>query len=367
MSLSIVGLGTAVPPDAISADDGLRIARYLAGPDVRTSDWLGPIYSNSGIRQRFQVIGGHVIRDLWAGTNVSGSPFLPSEFNEGRGPTTSERMRIYAKEIGPLALRAARMALEQSGFAAKAITHIVTVSCTGFHAPGLDFTLIQELGLSPTVERTHVGFMGCHAALNGLRVANAYTTADPDARVLICAAELCSLHYYYGSAADKLVANAIFADGAAAIVGTANREPSQTWRVAATGSCVLPDSADAMGWLIGDHGFEMSLSRRVPEWIRGHLRPWLERWLAKHSRRLEEIGSWAVHPGGLKILTAVEDGLELPADALSASRAIYTEYGNMSSPTVVFVMDRLQKEGRPLPCVAMGFGPGLVVEAVLFE
>lgn len=378
MSLSIIGLGTAVPPDAVSPEDGLRIARYLAGPDVRTSDWLGPIYANSGIRQRFQVIGGHVVRDLWAGTNVSGSPFLPSASNDGLGPTTGERMDIYAEEVGPMAFRAASSALENSGAESDSITHLVTVSCTGFMAPGIDLSLIRSLGLLPTVERTHVGFMGCHGALNGLRVANAFATAYPDARVLICAAELPSLHYYYGSSADKLVANAIFADGAAALVGqraqTSGPESvdgsdkrKNHWRVSATGSCVIPDSAADMGWVIGDHGFEMSLSRRVPGLIAQNLRPWLQRWLGKHSLTVESVGSWAIHPGGPKILAAVEEALNLPSEALMTSKAIYSEYGNMSSPTVLFVIDRLLRQGGSLPCVAMGFGPGLVVEAVIFD
>jgi len=369
MSLSIVGLGTAVPPDAITPADGQRIARHLAGPDVRTSDWIGGIYSNSGIRQRYQVIGGSVVRDIFAGTNESGSPFLPTKLNDGVGPTTGERMQMYAEEARPLALRAAAAALKESRCEADSITHLVTVSCTGFQAPGVDLAIIQGLGLPPTVERTHVGFMGCHGALNGLRVANAYASSEAGSRVLMCAVELCSLHYYYGSAADKLVANAIFADGAAAIVGQDRKgdNSDSTWSLAATGSCVIPESAEAMGWNIGDHGFEMSLARQVPTLIARHLRPWLEKWLAKHSLTVETVGSWAVHPGGPKILTAVEEGLNLPPSALATSRGIFAEFGNMSSPTVLFILDRLRRESAPRPCVALGFGPGLVAEAVLFR
>ncbi|MBN9120491.1 MAG: type III polyketide synthase, partial [Planctomycetes bacterium] len=219
MSFAIHGLGTAHPPDALTPADGLALARFLAGPDVRTSTWLGPIYANSGVARRFQVIGGPVVRDVLNGTTASGSPFLPTAANDGVGPTTAERMTIYAEEAGPLAVRASAAALAESAFDAASVTHLVTVSCTGFVAPGVDFALITGLGLQPTVARTHVGFMGCHGALNGLRVANAFASADPGARVLVCAVELCSLHYYYGSAADKLIANAIFADGAAAVVG----------------------------------------------------------------------------------------------------------------------------------------------------
>lgn len=394
MSFVIRGLGTAHPPDALTPDDGLGIARFMAGPDVRTSTWLVPVYANSGIARRYQVLGGPVVRDILDGTNHSGSPFLPTRVNEGVGPTTGERMRIYAKEAGPMAVRAAAAAVAESAFEPASFTHLVTVSCTGFVAPGVDLALIRGLGLRPTVERTHVGFMGCHGALNGLRVSNAFVTADPAARVLLCAVELCSLHYYYGSQPDKLIANAIFADGAAAVVGSAGELPLQTpsrrgtgakpldgagpaprglevgegawWRMLASGSCLVPESVADMSWTVGDHGFEMSLSRKVPGLIARHLRPWLEAWLGDNGLSLDTVRSWAVHPGGPKILTAVEEGLGLPADALAASRGVYTDHGNMSSPTVLFILDRLRRAQAPRPCLALGFGPGLVAEAALF-
>jgi len=382
MNFAIHGLGTANPPDSVTPTEGLAIARLLAGPDVRTSTWLGPIYTSAGVDRRFQVIGGLAMRDALDGTNQTNSPFLPTTENDGVGPTTGTRMERYAAEAGPLALRASHAAVRESGWHAEAITHLVTVSCTGFIAPGVDLALITGVGLRPTVQRTHVGFMGCHGALNGLRVANAFTTADPTAHVLLCAVELCSLHYYYGSAADKLVANAIFADGAAAVVGRANpdregggephrlprgRGSRDNWRLLASGSCLIPDSAADMGWTVGDHGFEMTLSRRVPTLIAKHLRPWLNSWLADNELSLPEVRSWAVHPGGPRIISAVEESLELADDALAASRGVLAEYGNMSSPTVLFVLDRLRKQSAPRPCVALGFGPGLVAEAALFE
>lgn len=363
MSFAIHGLGTAHPAAALSTDDGLALARKMAGPDVRTSTWLGPVYANSGARTRYQVIGGAVVRDILEGTDASGSPFVPRPATDGLGPTTAERMALYAAEAPPLATRASAAALAESGFAPGTVTHLVTVSCTGFAAPGVDLALISELGLPPTVQRTNVGFMGCHGALNGLRVANAFATADPAARVLLCAVELCSLHYYYGSAADKLVANAIFADGAAAVVGCAG---GAGWRLAASGSCLIPGSADDMAWTVGDRGFEMTLSRRVPALVARHLRPWLEGWLAANGLALAAVGSWAVHPGGPKIVTAVQEALGLPDAALAASRGVFAEYGNMSSATVPFVLRRLRAEGAPRPCVALGFGPGLVAEAALF-
>jgi predicted naringenin-chalcone synthase len=240
------------------------------------------------------------------------------------------------------------------------------VTCTGFFAPGLDLALIRGLGLPATVERTQVGFMGCHGALNGLRAARAYFEADPSVRVLLCATELCCIHYHYGWHPQKVVANAIFSDGSAALVGGPS-PATGSWRVAATGSCLLPDSAEAMTWTIGDHGFEMTLAKRVPGLIATHLRPWLEGWLARQGLTIERIGSWAIHPGGPRILSAVQESLELPAEATAVARQVFAEHGNMSSPTVLFIIDRLRRLQAPLPCLAMGFGPGLMAEAVLLR
>jgi predicted naringenin-chalcone synthase len=249
----------------------------------------------------------------------------------------------------------------------------VTVSCSGFVAPGFDLDLIRDLPLSPGTARTHVGFMGCHGALNGLRVARAFVEADPLSRVLLCAAELCSLHYDYRTETARILANALFADGAAALVATGAAPGADAqldagpWRHVASGSAVLPGSAEAMTWSIGDHGFEMGLSPRVPDVIAAHLRPWLEEWLAAHGLALEGVASWAIHPGGPRILDVVESCLRLPPDAATESRRVLEECGNMSSPTVLFILDRLRRQGAPRPCVALGFGPGLVVEAALFR
>ncbi|HEX6984907.1 MAG TPA: 3-oxoacyl-[acyl-carrier-protein] synthase III C-terminal domain-containing protein, partial [Planctomycetaceae bacterium] len=134
----------------------------------------------------------------------------------------------------------------------------------------------------------------------------------------------------------------------------------------ASGSFVVPDTADAMTWGIGDHGFEMTLSPRVPDLIHQALRPWLEGWLASQGVPLDRVGSWAVHPGGPRILSAAAEALGLPPESLAVSRDVLRDYGNMSSPTVLFLLDRLRRQNAPRPCVALGFGPGLTIEAALF-
>jgi len=232
--------------------------------------------------------------------------------------------------------------------------------------PGFDIALIKLLKLAPTVSRTHVGFMGCHGALNGLRVASALVHADPEARVLLCAVELCSLHFSYGGDHGKVVANALFADGAAALVaGSAAQAPTNAWRLLAAGSCLFPDSEDAMTWRTGDHGFEMTLSPGVPDLITQHLPSWLAAWLIQHGVTIPQVRSWAIHPGGPRILTAATSCLDLPPDATTTSREVLAECGNMSSPTILFILERLYRRTAPRPCVALAFGPGLSVEAAL--
>src|SRR6266404_4975811 len=193
MGLAILGMGTAVPPTRLEQAKAEAVAHAVCCRDEVQKQILSVLYRHSGIANRHVVFDPEVVRDVLDGTKHSGSPFLPGTASES-GPTTRERMEQYAVEALPLAERSSRQALEASGLEAAAITHLITVSCTGFQAPGVDIALIQRLGLSSEVQRTHIGFMGCHGALNALRAARAFTAEDPAARVLVCAVELCSLH-----------------------------------------------------------------------------------------------------------------------------------------------------------------------------
>jgi predicted naringenin-chalcone synthase len=366
--MAITGLGTAVPPTPVTQAEALVIAQRLCCPTEEQSTWLPGVYLHSGIDTRHFAFDPAVFRDVLDGTCHSASPFLPAGAAGDRGPTAGQRMRHYAEHAGPLAVRAARQALGRSGLEPGAITHVVTVSCTGFRAPGVDVEIIKGLGLAPTVQRTHVGFMGCHGALNGLRAARAYVEADPAARVLLAAVELCVLHYHYQWDPQRMVANALFADGAAAVVGVAEAAaPAGAWHVAANGACLFPDSEDAMTWTVGDHNFEMTLSKGVPGLIGEGLRPWMEAWLARNGLALGDVASWAIHPGGPRILSAVEEALGLSPEQAAPSRAVFAKYGNMSSPTVLFILEHLRAQAAPRPCVALGFGPGLAAEAALLR
>jgi predicted naringenin-chalcone synthase len=362
MSFAILGMGTAVPPHRYAQAESAAIARATVDADADKSAILNELYVQTEIASRHTVFDRDVADDLLHGTNSANSPFS-KRGADGCGPDTAERMAVYVREVLPLARQAARRALEESGLTPTAITHLVTVSCTGFAAPGFDIGLMKSLELAPTVERTHVGFMGCHGAFNGLRVARAFAESDPGARVLLCAAELSSIHYHYTWNPKRLVGNALFADGAAAIVGASGDAAS--WRVAANGACLFANSEHAMTWTIGNHGFDMMLSAKVPNLIAEHLRPWLETWLRDQGMTIADVGSWAIHPGGPRILIAVEAALSVNRAQTWASREVLTRFGNMSSPTVLFILERLREVNARRPCVALGFGPGLAAEAAL--
>ena len=361
MSMLLAGFGTAVPEHSIAQEDAAEIGASFAAMDPKRAGTVRALYRKSGVLKRHSVLL----------ERADGAPMDRQSFYEeavdkdDRGPSTELRMRRYESDAPALAESAARAALRDAALAPDELTHIVTVSCTGFFSPGLDAVLIDRLGLSPSVERTHIGFMGCHGALNGLRVASSFLGANPEARVLLSAVELCTLHFAYGRSPQLVVANALFADGAAAVVGVPDDADTGGWRVIATGSVLMPDSTDAMSWRIGDHGFRMTLSATVPGLIAAHLSGWLEQWLGRHGLRVSDVASWAVHPGGPRVLSAVGEAVGLANGALEVSRDVLAEYGNMSSATVLFILDRLRRRDAPRPCVALAFGPGLVVEAVL--
>jgi predicted naringenin-chalcone synthase len=273
-------------------------------------------------------------------------------------------MRRYERHAPALAAAAARDALAEAGLDPREVTHLVTASCTGFSAPGVDCALVDVLGLPRSVLRTHVGFMGCHGGLNALRVADAFAGADAAARVLVAAVEISSVHLRAARDPSSLVSASLFADGAGAIVGAAGDGP---FRVAATGSLIPRDTATAMGWRIGDRGFEMDLDPEVPGLVEAHARPWLAEWLGGRGLAPEDVGSFAVHPGGPRILDAVERSLGLDRAALRVSRDVLAEHGNMSSATFFFVLERLRSAGAPRPVLGLGFGPGLTIEAALLD
>jgi predicted naringenin-chalcone synthase len=279
------------------------------------------------------------------------------------GPSTGVRNQVYRAEAPALFAAAATDALERAGVAASEVTHVVTVSCTGFFAPGPDFLLVRDLGIPPTAERSHLGFMGCAAAIPALRTAAQICAARPDAVVLVVCAELCSLHLRASSDPDQIVASAVFADGAAAaVVSTTPRLPGPVFELDGFATAVTADGESDMDWTIGDEGFRMVLTAEVPRIVGREIRDAVA---AAGAPDPAEVLAWAVHPGGRSILDRVQSGLALADAALAPSREVLRAHGNMSSATVLFILQRLLADPAlpdGAPAMAIAFGPGLTVE-----
>lgn len=351
--VQISGVGTALPRNQYSTEDYIEHAKTITCASPRQEKVLEELYRRTAIDSRATV--------------CDADTFPPIEAAEDRGPTTGERMQRYAREIGELALGACKAAFEQSPIKPQDITHVVSVSCTGFNAPGFDIQLVQSLPLRASTKRTHVGFMGCHGGMNGLRVAQAYALADASARVLLCAAEACTLHLQYGWGPDRLIANSLFADGAAAAIISPVGSTAHGIAYIDSASYIIPESGDQMLWRIGDHGFEMHLASTVPALIEEWLPNFIDEWLSRHNLSVADIAGWSVHPGGPKILDAVQTSLSLSTEAISPSREVLATCGNMSSPTIFFILQKLQRRNVKGHCVVLGFGPGLTVEAALLK
>ncbi len=327
--------------------------------DDRQRRLLRALYRTSGISTRYTVI-----------------PEFGAEFygRDAYGalvePGTGARNAIYAHESRRLASAAGQALLSmRPEFAPSDITHVVTASCTGFVNPGLDYFLVRDLGLSTTAERFHLGFMGCYAAFPALRMAAQFCQADPSACVLVVCLELCSLHLQFSDRDDQLLANALFADGAAAALVSA-RSPApgiSSLQLEHFASTLVPDSEADMAWTIGDHGFDIALSSYVPKILGANIAEVVDEILADTGCNRTAIANWAVHPGGKAILDQVERALALRPEQIALSRQVLQDYGNMSSATILFVLrELLQQPGVEARRIcSMAFGPGLTVELAL--
>ena len=271
-------------------------------------------------------------------------------------------MAIYAQEAPELACSALDRLAERVPL--DGVTHLVLASCTGFVAPGIDQIIARRLGLAPSVERLLVGFMGCYAAVAALRSARHIVRSEPEARVLVVTVELSTLHLRQTSELEPMLAMLQFGDGAAAALVTAEPGGFALGQPFAT---TLADSHDLIRWAITDEGFAMHLSGEVPARIAEALADEAFAAAALGSHRPTDVDGWAVHAGGRSILDAVERALDLPADALAASRRVLADNGNMSSATLMFVLARLLAGPPVSRGVALAFGPGLAAEGFAFE
>ncbi len=370
MSFVLQGLGTALPGAPVPQQRFAEIAEPCCANTRAQRRLLPTLYRRTRVLTRHSVLE-HPDGDPGAGLAAFYTPATDAHA-PGHGPTISQRMLAYERHAPRLAAQAARAALADADTDPGAIDQLVTVSCTGFAAPGTDVALIDTLGLKPTVGRTHVGFMGCHGAMNGLRSAHALSKLGGTGSVLMVCVELCSLHFAYGWQPQRMVANALFGDGAAAVVGRGGNDAAHSDaralpRVVDHASVLLPKGRDDMTWYVRDHGFEMVLSPTVPQAIGQQLNSWMLPWLAGHGLTPADVGGWAIHPGGPRVITATQTALGLDPAAGDPARAVLARAGNVSSGTVLFILERLHAANVPRPWVTLAFGPGLTIEAALIR
>ena len=348
-------IATAVPDSDVHDAFVSFAAQMLEDPRVQ------PVFQRmaqrSGIRRRYSVLTPY--------SKPEATEFYVNAYEfytRGSFPTTATRMEIFERFAPKLAWKALdKLALSEVERAG--ITHVLVTSCTGLYAPGLDFDIIDHLGLATTVERTIIGFMGCYAAINGLKQARHIVRSEPGAKVLLLNLELCSLHLQETQELEQVLSFLVFGDGCAAslISGEPVGFAMDSFR-----SVLIPGTRELITWKIRGVGFDMLLSGQVPGAIGKALATSGGEVLGKLSK--DEIQLWGVHPGGKSVLDAVERGLDLPPDALNSSREVLECFGNMSSATVMFVLEKLMKSATPgdLGC-AMSFGPGLTAETMLFH
>jgi predicted naringenin-chalcone synthase len=317
------------------------------------------LYHNSGIASRFSVIPDYSSPPGdWKFYTASSSmePF----------PNLELRMSWYNKYAAALSLEAIRKCLGKVKLDTAAITHLITVSCTGMSAPGLDLEVMALLELPRFTARSSINFMGCYAAIHALKQADAICRSTPYANVLIVCTELCTLHFQKAATPDNIASSLLFGDGSAAVLLT-NDEKAKGVLIRGFYGEVIPRGEKDMSWELSSSGFQMTLSGYIPELIATDFSPLLQRAFRQFGLTQEAFSNWCIHPGGKRILQAVEKSLGLSPEALASGYDILKQFGNMSSPTILFVLQQMLENAVEGDILAAAFGPGLTMETCWLE
>jgi predicted naringenin-chalcone synthase len=367
LNTHIIAIGLAVPPVKMPQKEMAEFMAKILNLNSQETRKLKVIYRATAIENRYSVLNDFSLQGI--------SSFYKDE--DAVFPSTSERMKIYEQEAIKYAQIAAEKCITQAtqnhsnSFSKTDITHLITVSCTGMYAPGIDIELIERLGLSYSVQRTAINFMGCYASFNGFKVADAICKSNPEAKVLMVGVELCTLHLQKSAEDDDLISNAIFGDGAGAVLFEANSQAYKSLKLESFFCGLLPSGKKEMAWNINDTGFLMRLSSYVPDFLEKGVNPLIGQLLKQMNLKMEDIKHFALHPGGRRILEGIEQSLKISKEQNQASYEILRNYGNMSSVTILFVLQYLWQDLNPSQhqekILSMAFGPGLTLESALLS
>ena len=360
----ITALGVANPPHRIPQSEAANFMIRAMNLNEEEARRLRALYKMTGIENRYSVIS-----DYKSEQNFT---FYPNTSTLEPFPTTGQRMALYREHASMLSVSAAARTFQfVKELQPHEITHLIVVSCTGMYAPGLDIDLIKLLHLKGSTNRTAINFMGCYAAFNGLKLADHIVKSNANAKVLLICTELCSIHFQREKTDDNFLANALFADGAAALIVEPSPRPGLQFKIDSFFSDIISSGANDMAWAIGDFGFEMKLSSYVPEIIRSGIKGLAQSLLSHRGGSIQSADYFAIHPGGRKILEVIEEELKISYRQNQFAYEVLRQFGNMSSPTVLFVLNLLKatlsQSDHGKSVMSLAFGPGLTLESMLLE
>ncbi len=356
----IISIASSVPAHMHRQEDILHFMEQAYDANDAQKRVLRYMYRHSGIETRYSVIGDYT-------SPMNEWTFFPKSANLEPVPDLEQRMEWFGKYSLPLSLDVALQCIEGKTGRSE-ITHLICVSCTGMSAPGLELQLMEALQLNKWTERTAINFMGCYAAIHALKQANNIVLADENSKVLIVCTELCTLHFQKTFSEDAITAPLLFGDGAAAVLVVADTAAERGICLKSFYSEILQEARNDMSWNISSRGFIMTLSGDVPEIFQQDIAPLKRRALDKAGLKDEDIKYWCVHPGGKRILEGIAKGLSLKEGDLKASYEVLKHYGNMSSPTILFVLKEMWESllnDSKAHIFGIAFGPGLTMESLI--
>ena len=356
----IISIARALPENCLKQSEIFHFMKDAYGLSTDDTRKLKFLYEHSGIETRYSVVKDYAGRD-------GERSFIPVE-KDADFPSLEKRMELFDKDAVLLSKRAIEQCIE-SYIGPNEITHLITVSCTGMSAPGLDLQLMNEMKLLPNIFRTSVNFMGCYAAIHALKLAKMICDSTPNANVVIVCTELCTLHFQKEFSEDNAASGLLFADGCAAVLVSNRIQSEKALSLRGFYSHVAQEGKSDMAWQLNSKGFLMTLSSYVPQIIGEDITSLVEAAAAHNQLAVSDITHWCIHPGGKRILDVIQKQLALPVDALRYSREVLRQYGNMSSPTVLFVLQDIMNNLSDLPSkiLGMAFGPGLTMETFIAE
>ncbi len=356
----IISIATAVPDFCHKQSDILHFMQDIYGLDAQDKRKLKFLYDHSGINTRYSAIKDY-------GVSSVERSFIPVE-QDAAFPALEERMEIYNREAVIVSIKAINACL-RNFITPQQVTHLITVSCTGMSAPGLDLQLLGEMEMLPNIFRTSINFMGCYAAIHALKLAKMICDSTENAYVVIVTTELCTLHFQKEYTVDNAASSLLFADGCAAVLISNCIKSERSLSLRNFYSHVAQKGKADMAWQLSSKGFLMTLSGYVPQLIQEDINSLVAAAVKHNGLMLSDITHWCIHPGGKRILDVIQKQLNLSESALTYSRDILLRYGNMSSPTVLFVLKEMmdKRDGAPAKILGMAFGPGLTMETFIAE